>query len=586
MKTLKHLSVLLAVLLVVTLAVVGFAVSAEEATVITVTDEASFNAAMDAANASANIVLANDITLTNGNTTMNTDFKGTFDGQGYTINGITNTLFKVVSGGTVKNVTLNGAIDYVNNKPVFDAKKAATVASEAINSAVLEDITSNVNIESVTSSDFNAGGIIGYAKVATFTNCTYAGSYTATGKGQVGGIVGYVNNGTSGTNTYTNCVFSGTITVNGDGSDAMDIGGIIGRTVNGTNKVVTCSNTGKIVVNKKGTHNLGGVVGYFKNNKGSITGATVTGTADIAEGVNATMKPLVGKYDDFVLIDGTYVVSTGTGLKTVFGKLTASDNVTLDADVTIPDGGMPTANVTYTGTFDGQNHTINGITNTMFNAISGGTVKNVTINGAISYRYENNTETDTATKDVARKAATITFSASNSAVFENIVSNVDITTTSENFNAGGIVGYANAATFTNCTYAGSYTASATTGGQVGGVIGYVNATGNVYTNCSFTGTITVNGDTSNNMDIGGILGYATGNTNTVVGGTNTGTIVVNKPGAHNFGGIVGRFNNASSSVTGAIAAGTAVIAEGVNTTMKPFLGAGNCTATGAVLVDG
>ena len=244
MKTVKHLSVLLAVLLMVSLLVVGFVVNADEPTTITVTNEAEFADAMLAANKNANIVLANDIALTNGNITMDETYTGIFDGAGYTVSGITNTLFKVLDGATVKNVTFEGTI-------VSENRKAATVAYDTANNVWFENVTSYVDI-TCNASNPNAGGIIGYGKTVTCTNVTYAGDYIANSSSdtEVGGIAGYTrHNGGSGTSTYTNCAFTGTIMVNNETAGHIYAGAILGNGREGTNNLVNCLSTGTITIN-------------------------------------------------------------------------------------------------------------------------------------------------------------------------------------------------------------------------------------------------------------------------------------------------------------------------------------------------
>ena len=110
MKNSKILVVLLAVALVVALTVVGFAVNAEDAIQVGTAEE--FRAAMVAGNAAKTIELTANIDLgAEGNTTMGATFSGTFDGKGYTVSGITQTVFQKLTG-TVKNVTFDGAIVY------------------------------------------------------------------------------------------------------------------------------------------------------------------------------------------------------------------------------------------------------------------------------------------------------------------------------------------------------------------------------------------------------------------------------------------------------------------------------------------
>ena len=90
MKNSKILVVLLAVALMVALTVVGFTVNADDTIKIGTAEE--FKTVMaDSGNLGKTIELTADIDLTTvgGNTTKTGTFTGTFDGNGYTISGIT-----------------------------------------------------------------------------------------------------------------------------------------------------------------------------------------------------------------------------------------------------------------------------------------------------------------------------------------------------------------------------------------------------------------------------------------------------------------------------------------------------------------
>ena len=518
MKTVKHLSVLLAVLLVASLLVVGFVVNAEETTAITVTNEEEFAAAMVEANASATIVLANDITLTNGNTTMPGAFAGTFDGQGYTISGITSTVFAKVSGGTVKNVTFNGAITGAN-------RDLATVTVRADSNAVLENVTSNVNL-TVTGNqnDLNAGGIVGYGKKVSFTKCTYAGTYTAEngGGGGFGGIVGYVNNDGQA-DAYTDCAFTGKIVVNGEQTGTLNLGAIVGRAKSGAITITNPTNKGTFELNNAAcAYKFGGIAGTLEDAGSIISGAFVQDTITKAEGVNANRVVFIGNAANGIVatgaikMDDKYLANDGVGLAAVLANMAEDSNVQLNADVTLPEG-TPTVDLTYKGTFDGQGYTISGLSNTMFKALDGATIKNVNFKGTI---VSDN-----------RKASTIAYDTANDVWFTDITSYVDITCNAGNPNAGGIIGYGKTVTCTNVTYAGNYVVNSNADTEVGGIAGYTRHNGgtktSTYTNCAFTGTITVNNATAGHIYVGAILGNGREGTNNLVNCVSTGKITVN-----------------------------------------------------------
>ncbi|MBQ7365230.1 MAG: hypothetical protein IJW46_06500, partial [Clostridia bacterium] len=165
--------------------------------------------------ANASIAIKEDITLTNGMDMITPTFKGTVDGEGHTVSGLTNTLFKRTGDGfTLKNLTMNGDIDY--SALANDSQRTtASVTLYAEAGYTIENVVSNVNIK-VSATDLNAGGIMGFANAGTVKNTTYAGEYTinwTAGKGgAVGAIVGWLND--NGAKAYiTDCAFTGEFTL-------------------------------------------------------------------------------------------------------------------------------------------------------------------------------------------------------------------------------------------------------------------------------------------------------------------------------------------------------------------------------------
>lgn len=263
MKTFKHLSVVLALLLVASLAVVSFAVNAADDT-ITVSNADEFRAAMAAGNANKNIVLTQDIDLgEDGNTTMNAAYKGSFDGQGHTVTGITSTLFKQF-GGTFKNVTLDGNIETNERWP-------ATICYEANqDNSVIENVVSTVDITS-TCGNVNAGGLVGYTKFNfTMKNCEYAGTFHLTWNSSnagYGGLVGWTNTANSKV-VIEDSAFTGTLILDTASAGGMYLGGIIGHAGSGTTTgiaITNCVNSGTIKVNGTTNTNIwvGGIAGEF-----------------------------------------------------------------------------------------------------------------------------------------------------------------------------------------------------------------------------------------------------------------------------------------------------------------------------------
>lgn len=351
MKTVKRLSVLLAVLLVVTLAV-GFSVSAADADVTTIENEEQLLAFVNGLNAgtvpaNTNASLKADIALTNGMPMVTPAYKGTFDGEGHTISGINNTMFKELQG-TVKNVTFDGTIDYSEKT---DIRWAATVALEAKNgTAVLENVSSTVDIIS-TSQNVNAGGLVGYAKHNfTAKNCEYAGTYTLnwidTNAG-FAGIVGWINTSNSVV-LIEDCVFSGELVLNVTSAGTMYLGGIVGHAgSSGAGATVkNCVNTGTITVNDTESLNIwvGGIVAKFNNNnKHVIEGCVNDGEYDVPEmisvagilGLNEDDKAAGSTIRDCVSLNDSGLIFDGTHEATVTNSFASNEVEKIGEPVTV-----------------------------------------------------------------------------------------------------------------------------------------------------------------------------------------------------------------------------------------------------------
>ena len=161
--------------------------------------------------------------------------------------------------------------------------------------------------------------------------------------------------------------------------------------------------------------------------------------------------------------DGSYTVTTADGLKNV-AKLVNEEgktdiNITLDTDLTLTGEWTPigTESQPYTGTFNGKDKTITGLTvnqeGTNYVGLisylgSGGKVQNVTL--------------------------------------------TDVSVTGYWY-VGGVVGY-NGGTMTGCTVSGSVSGDS----SVGGVVGW---NGGTVTGCTSSGSV------SGSLNVGGVVGY-------------------------------------------------------------------------------
>ena len=200
------------------------------------------------------------------------------------------------------------------------------------------------------------------------------------------------------------------------------------------------------------------------------------------------------------------------------GETTANAVLTDDIDMTgvawnTPIGDWNTGSVTsaYCGHFDGQGHTISGLTYTtkknyhgFFGVIStGALIENFTIYGTIT--------SSVATSGVVGYARDAT------PTIRNVHSYLNINNTRAGSRLGGILGSSVNGTIVveNCTYSGTLDGNDAGGnGNYGGIVGYVNNNSAAHlkvTNCLFDGELKNTAGTPGNCTFGGMVGYAGAN---------------------------------------------------------------------------
>jgi len=177
-------------------------------------------------------------------------FEGNFDGNGKTVSNL------VIDDAVLSDAGLFGVISggTVKNLGVEDAditggSEIGGVAGYVNNGSSV----SNCYVTGEVSGNNWVGGVAGYVNNgSSISNCYTTGEVS--GNNNVGGVVGTVNNGSSVSNCYTTGEVSGN-----DG-----VGGIAGL-LDGSGSVSNCYATGEV----SGNNNSGGIVGYVGD--GSIT---------------------------------------------------------------------------------------------------------------------------------------------------------------------------------------------------------------------------------------------------------------------------------------------------------------------------
>ena len=252
----------------------------------TTTQYSSLAEALNAAKDGGTVELLKNVTLTGNWTTVGTEtepFKGTFDGKGYTITGLTIPtsdneymgLIGILDGGTVKNVkfasvSVTGKNDVgtavgriinggtVSGVQVLDGTVSGAKRVGGVVGSIIADgsALNCTNAATVTGSVYNVGGIVGAAyytktgKQMHITDCKNNGAVTSSGMG-AGGIVGLSAANVSG-NTNTAAV------------KGTEVGGIVGEQKS-YGSVTNNTNSGAVMnTGGNAAYGAGGIIGWLR----------------------------------------------------------------------------------------------------------------------------------------------------------------------------------------------------------------------------------------------------------------------------------------------------------------------------------
>ena len=221
-----------------------------------------------------NITLDKNIDLTGKDwTPIGTDYdnsyKGTFDGGGHTITGLTFTtndkyvgLFGYLNrAGTVKNVVMEGV--QITSNQIYGGSIGGVVGYSW---GTIE----NCSVSGSVSGTVYVGGVVGAQIDGSITGCS--SSATVKGTVDVGGVAGQTNSSA----TLTACYAMGNVIIEIDPVKNISGGGLVG--FNGGNGVLACYATGNVTSTGSSTGNVHifGLLGdnyttvtacYWKNNQ-------------------------------------------------------------------------------------------------------------------------------------------------------------------------------------------------------------------------------------------------------------------------------------------------------------------------------
>ena len=220
-----------------------------------------------------NITLTADIDLTGKDwTPIGTDYdnsyKGTFDGGGHTITGLTFTTNDEFAGlfgwlnraGTVKNVVMEGV--QITSNQIYGGSIGGVVGSSW---GTIENCSVSGNV----SGTVYVGGVVGVQIGGSITGCS--SSATVKGTVDVGGVAGQTNSSA----TLTACYATGNVTIEINPAKNIAGGSLVG--MNAGSSLLACYATGNVTStgSSTGKVHIGGFLGnnyttvtagYWKNN--------------------------------------------------------------------------------------------------------------------------------------------------------------------------------------------------------------------------------------------------------------------------------------------------------------------------------
>ena len=249
-----------------------------------------------------NITLDTDIDLTGKDwTPIGTDYdnsyKGTFDGGGHTITGLTFTTNDEFAGlfgwlnraGTVKNVVMEGV--QITSHQIYGGSIGGVVGSGW---GTIE----NCSVSGSVSGTVYVGGVVGVQIGGSITGCS--SSATVKGTVDVGGVAGQTNSSA----TLTACYATGNVIIEMAPNKNIAGGGLVG--MNAGSSLLACYATGNVTSTGSSTGyvHIGGFLGnnyanvmtacYWKNNHEQGIGYNKKSTeATKVDGTGVTWKNAV-----------------------------------------------------------------------------------------------------------------------------------------------------------------------------------------------------------------------------------------------------------------------------------------------------
>lgn len=496
-------------------------------------------------------------------------YKGTFNGQNYTISGLSMTtatsgaygLFGVLDGATVKNLKVSGTMTASSTNQL----SAGAIAGACVNSTI-ESCTSDVDVTitgaSTTNVRLSVGGIAGLvyssgSKKSTIKSCVINGDLVSTEKGSnnstgpdgvlYGGVTGIAFTDAATTlNLISNCTNNGnlmasklarssgiisncintelnTCTNNGNQHNTASngrVGNIASYICN--SRLFDCVNTGSLTTTQTTTVS-GGIGGLLTEgsvvnggaNRGAITSAFVEGSAGMQRGL------LIGNMANFDEIDGvtaggslweynggnpTRIAVNSENYMSYIGRYTEA-NASKITNI-ICDVDEVTVGISNAAELKEFAELVNaGESYAKFQDTDGSVnlIMDIDMSSMTGWTPIGNATVQTTDDINVAITAGNAFTGKFNGNGKSII-NVNFTATTATHGAFGLFGVTNGATISNVTLSGKFTASATGKSHVGPVVGMAIDSDLNNINTNVTISSTGTSHASQRYGIGGIVG--------------------------------------------------------------------------------
>ena len=507
-------------------------------------------------------VLMNDITFTEQNNIdfvpIGSPFTGTFDGQGFTIDGLDVNasefagLFGYADGATIKNLTVKGDIAAAGTGGWI---YAGGIVGDMYETEITNcHFDGNVSAAGTGDAAF-AGGIAGWSYLSKIIGCSNTGSVTATSETDqagAGGIVGWANSTeiidcyntgpvsaatetpvayaggiVSGMNEteIIDCYNTGPITAGGDTGDAF-AGGIAGWT--NEYEITGCYNTGPVsAATDSYEAYAGGIAGYARYV--TITDCYNEGQIEATEDDGGALAGGIAGHVYYVTITDCYNTGSVTGYVLAGGiagyigysEITGCYNtgpITAEAGSSQSEAGGIAGYAYNTDISDCYN------TGSVSGTSNGG---DVSLGGIAGYTYGSRIERcfnsgsvtannlGTGTGELWAGAGGIAGQVYTTEITDCYNTGAVASYGASWADAGGIVGYTDSVTINNCYNIGTVTAAGAGDTNAGGIAGYIALGGGTLNIVEINFSFSLQGTVSGVEEILGIAGIVNGEAGTL-----------------------------------------------------------------------